>query len=68
MTDKQKDAVEEQDSISRSGVSKVYKMNINAQNVREAIAQKGVKDAVMDFIFGKSDTNPLANVRTFILD
>lgn len=50
------------DIALRKGISAVYKVECDRKAVQEQLKDSAVKQATMDFIFGKSNVNPI--VRT----
>ena len=55
----------ESDRLSNAGASKVYKAEKLAKEIRHEMDEDGVKDAVMDFIFGGNPeaVSPLQEIR-----
>jgi hypothetical protein len=53
------DVNKENDEIMRKGLSALYKQDKEIKERRAKMEKEGVKEQVMDFIFGKSDYNPL---------
>jgi len=49
--------------IANLGDSNVYRINKENQRVREELNKENVLSEVKDFIFGKTDKNPLAEAR-----
>lgn len=53
----------EADSFNRKGSSALYKEEKVKKSVTTALLDTDVKSAAMDYIFGKTDENPLAEFR-----
>lgn len=52
----------ENDIALRRGLSAVYRVECDKKAVQEQLKDESIKQATMDFIFGKTDVNPI--VRT----
>lgn len=57
------DVNKDNDIALRKGLSAVYKHNKQKTVINNAISDPEIKDALMDFIFGKIDKSPLENIR-----
>ena len=57
---------EENDKLHRKGVSVKGKADKVKSQVGQALNDEATKQALMDFIFGKTTENPLASVRSGI--
>ena len=49
----------ENDKALRAGQSAVYHVTKNKKELKEAFKVQGTTESLMDFIFGKSEVNPL---------
>jgi len=63
--DKEAKASKENDSMSMKGTSAVYKAAKLSSAIKEELKKDGVKEALMDYIFGgETDAvSPLAEIR-----
>lgn len=50
---------EENDKIQRAGISALYKETKAKKSKQELLKDDEIKQKTMDFIFGKSEENPL---------
>jgi len=53
------DVNKENDEITRKGQEALYKAQKESSERKAKMAQPVIKEQVLDFIFGKSDYNPL---------
>ena len=53
----------EADKFTRLGKSNIHKSENKSKAIKEALKDENVKKQTMDFIFGKSEVNPLEKVK-----
>ena len=53
----------EADKFTRLGKSNLHKSENKSKVVKEALKDENVKKQTMDFIFGKSEVNPLEKLK-----
>lgn len=57
------DLNKENDAAYRAGVSAVYGQNKKNKSKQNALKDEEVKQQTLDFIFGKSEINPLKDIK-----